>query len=47
MMFTEEDVVKAWKLWYEALASSPPENTWEEYTPEQQAEYFISLLKQE
>ena len=45
--YTNADIVKARKLWYEALLSSPPENTWEEYTPEQQAEYFISLLKQE
>lgn len=47
MTFNEEDVVAAWKKWYEVLNSTSAEElqTWDNFTPEQQAEYFISLLK--
>lgn len=43
--YSEDEIVAAWKRWYSELESSPPEETWEDFTPEQQAEHFISLLK--
>lgn len=47
MTFNETDIVAAWKKWYEVLNSTSAEElqTWDNFTPEQQAEYFISLLK--
>ena len=47
MTFNEEDIVAAWKKWYSDINTTAPDDlqTWDNFTPEQQAEYFISLLK--